>query len=45
MLKIDLSTKSELWNMLKFQQSLYEKGLTTWAKVQEIQKEFDSIKA
>lgn len=36
--------KNEAYNKLKFLESLYEKGLTTWDKVQEAQKDFDDIK-
>jgi hypothetical protein len=44
MADLTTKTKRELWEMLKFQQSLYEKGLTTWEKAEEIRKVFDSIK-
>jgi hypothetical protein len=43
-INLENKTKNELWNMLKFQQILFEKGLTSWENVQTIQKVFDSIK-
>lgn len=37
------TTRTEAYNKAKFQESLYEKGLTTWDKVKEAWADFDSI--
>ena len=37
-------TREEAYKVMKFQESLYEKGCTTWDKVKEAQMRFEAIK-